>query len=49
MLKGKGKDVPFERVRRVTGYLGMLDRFNNAKLVEERERAKHALPARNDK
>lgn len=36
--------VPFERIRRITGYLvGMLDRFNNAKRAEERERVKHSL------
>jgi ribonucleoside-triphosphate reductase len=35
-------DVPFERIRRITGYLvGTLDRFNNAKRAEERERVKH--------
>ena len=34
--------VPFERIRRVTGYLvGTLDRFNNAKRAEERDRVKH--------
>lgn len=34
--------VPFERVRRITGYLvGTLDRFNNAKRAEERDRVKH--------
>jgi len=35
-------DVPFERIRRITGYLvGTLDRFNNAKLAEVRDRVKH--------
>jgi ribonucleoside-triphosphate reductase (formate) len=35
-------DVPFERIRRITGYLvGTLDRFNNAKRAEERDRVKH--------
>ena len=30
-------------VRRITGYLvGTLDRFNNAKRAEERDRVKHA-------
>ena len=30
---------PFERIRRITGYLvGTLDRFNNAKRAEERDR-----------
>ena len=38
-----GKGTPFERIRRITGYLGTLDRFNNAKLAEERERVKHTL------
>ncbi|MGN0901962.1 MAG: anaerobic ribonucleoside-triphosphate reductase [Succinivibrio sp.] len=37
-----GKDVKFERIRRVTGYLvGTLDRFNDAKRAEERDRLKH--------
>ena len=37
-------DVPFERIRRITGYLvGTLDRFNNAKRNEENDRKKHAL------
>ncbi|HIX40781.1 MAG TPA: hypothetical protein H9857_08290 [Candidatus Desulfovibrio intestinigallinarum] len=39
--------VPFERVRRITGYLvGTLDRFNNAKRAEERDRVKHGLGER---
>ena len=38
-----GQDVGFERTRRITGYLvGTLDRFNNAKRSEERDRVKHA-------
>ena len=37
-----GKGVKFERIRRVTGYLvGTLDRFNNGKLAEVRDRVKH--------
>ncbi|MCD8375841.1 MAG: anaerobic ribonucleoside triphosphate reductase [Oscillospiraceae bacterium] len=37
-------DVPFERIRRITGYLvGTLDRFNNAKRAEERDRVKHQV------
>lgn len=33
---------PFERIRRITGYLvGTLDRFNNAKRAEEHDRVKH--------
>ena len=36
--------VPFERIRRITGYLvGTLDRFNNAKRAEEHDRVKHGL------
>lgn len=36
--------VPIERIRRITGYLvGTLDRFNNAKRAEERDRVKHSL------
>ena len=36
--------VPFERIRRITGYLvGTLDRFNNAKRAEERDRVKHTV------
>ncbi len=32
----------FERIRRITGYLvGSVDRWNNAKRAEERERVKH--------
>ncbi|MDO4750087.1 MAG: anaerobic ribonucleoside triphosphate reductase [Eubacteriales bacterium] len=35
-------DVPFERIRRITGYLvGTLDRFNNAKRAEVQDRVKH--------
>lgn len=33
---------PFERIRRITGYLvGTLDKWNNAKRAEERDRVKH--------
>ncbi|MEF9983321.1 MAG: anaerobic ribonucleoside triphosphate reductase [Oscillospiraceae bacterium] len=35
-------DEPFERIRRITGYLvGTLDRFNNAKKAEVADRVKH--------
>ncbi len=35
---------PFERIRRITGYLvGTLDRFNDGKRAEERDRVKHAV------
>ncbi len=34
----------FQRIRRITGYLvGTLDRFNNAKRAEERDRVKHQI------
>ncbi len=41
----EGSDgMPFERIRRITGYLvGTLDKFNNAKRTEESERVKHQL------
>lgn len=39
-----GKNVDFDRIRRITGYLvGTMDRFNNAKKAEERDRVKHGL------
>lgn len=39
-----GPRVPFERIRRITGYLvGTLDRFNDAKRAEESERVKHDI------
>ena len=37
-------DLGFERIRRITGYLvGTLDRFNDAKRAEERDRVKHQI------
>ncbi|MEG0505812.1 MAG: anaerobic ribonucleoside-triphosphate reductase, partial [Raoultibacter sp.] len=34
--------VPFDRIRRITGYLvGTMDRWNNAKSSEEHDRVKH--------
>ena len=36
--------VPFERIRRITGYLvGTMDRWNDAKQAEERDRVKHSV------
>ncbi|MFA5407551.1 MAG: anaerobic ribonucleoside triphosphate reductase [Bacilli bacterium] len=36
----------FERIRRITGYLvGTVERFNNGKRAEERDRVKHSDPA----
>ena len=41
---GIGKNGDFDRIRRITGYLvGTIDRFNNAKKAEERDRVKHGL------
>lgn len=37
-----GKDIPFERVKRITGYLvGTTDKWNDAKKAEEHDRVKH--------
>lgn len=42
-----GKGVKFERIRRITGYLvGTLERFNDAKRAEERDRVKHGFMER---
>ena len=36
--------IPFERIRRITGYLvGTMDKWNRAKAAEEKERVKHSL------
>lgn len=36
--------VSFYRIRRITGYLvGNMDRWNDAKRAEERDRVKHSL------
>ena len=36
--------VKFDRIRRITGYLvGSMDRWNDAKQAEERDRVKHGL------
>lgn len=40
----KEGDIPFERLRRITGYLvGSLDRWNDAKKAEEKARVKHSI------
>ena len=37
-----GEGVKFERIRRITGYLvGTVDRFNDAKKAELRDRVQH--------
>lgn len=41
-----GDGVMFERIRRITGYLvGTLEKWNDAKKAEERDRVKHGLDA----
>lgn len=45
-LEYKTESIPFERIRRITGYLvGTTDRWNNAKRAEERDRVKHDVSA----
>ncbi len=40
----EGEGPKFERIRRITGYLvGTMDRWNNAKRAEERDRVKHGI------
>lgn len=39
-----GAGVGFERIRRITGYLvGTIDRFNDGKAAEVRDRVKHSV------
>ena len=41
---GMGQGVPFERIRRITGYLvGTMEKWNDAKMAEERDRVKHQI------
>ena len=36
--------IPFERIRRITGYLvGTMDKWNDAKTAEEHDREKHNI------
>ncbi len=43
-LKYTFEPVPFNRIRRVTGYLvGTLDRWNDGKKAEEKDRVKHTV------
>ena len=45
-LKYRFDAIPFDRIRRITGYLvGTLDRFNDAKRSEEHDRVKHSVNA----
>lgn len=43
-LKYELVPVKFDRIRRITGYLvGTMDRWNDAKRAEERDRVKHSV------
>ena len=42
IIIGEGRG--FDRIRRITGYLvGTIDRWNDAKKAEERDRVKHSF------
>lgn len=44
MSSRMGEGIKFERIRRITGYLvGTMERWNDAKKAEERDRVKHSL------
>lgn len=44
MKKKTGEGTTFQRIRRITGYLvGTLDKWNDAKKAEERDRVKHSV------
>ena len=44
-FKKVGDGVKFERIRRITGYLvGTIDRWNDGKTAEEKDRVKHGMP-----
>ena len=44
MKKNTGEGVPFERIRRITGYLvGTMEKWNDAKKHEEKDRVKHGV------
>jgi len=37
-------EIPFERIRRITGYLvGDMSRWNDSKTAEEKDRVKHSV------
>lgn len=43
-IESKLSAIPFQRIRRITGYLvGTLDRFNDGKRAEEHDRVKHGV------
>lgn len=46
LLEYRVPPVPFERIRRITGYLvGTIDRWNDGKTAEEADRVKHQATA----
>lgn len=43
-IGGRFEHAPFDRIRRITGYLvGTMDHWNNAKRAEENDRVKHSV------
>jgi len=43
-VKSTFEKVPFDRIRRITGYLvGTTNRFNDSKRAEEKDRVKHGV------
>lgn len=49
-LRSIGEGIPFERLRRITGYLvGTIDRWNDGKLAELKDRVKHTEEQEEDK
>ena len=44
-----GNGIKFERIRRITGYLvGTVERFNDGKRAEVRDRVKHGIEEEKD-
>ena len=44
-----GDGIKFERIRRITGYLvGTVERFNDGKRAEVRDRVKHGIGGEKD-
>ena len=45
-----GDGVNFERIRRITGYLaGPMEKWNDAKKAEERDRVKHSVSRKGER
>lgn len=44
MQNKNGEGIKFEMIRRICGYLvGSLDKWNDAKFAEEKDRVKHSV------